>query len=104
MSNIDNKEVEGIEIKKYNQFRYDFEDYMIKYVIPDVVAHQLAQAYYRDCLSKISLKRHYTCMSDVFNIFPQLEDVKDDIIDILKMKYDLTIIREDPLMIDKWRK
>ena len=72
MSNIDNKEVEGIEIKKYNQFRYDFEDYMIKYVIPDVVAHQLAQAYYRGCLSKISLKRHYTCMSDVFNIFNQM--------------------------------
>ena len=88
---------------KYDQFQEDFEEYMINYVIPDIVAYQLAQAHYRKCLSNISLKRHYNSMSDVISIFPKLEAVKNNIIKILNIKYNLTIINEDPLVINKWK-
>lgn len=89
--------------KRYDQYQKDFEKYLIKYVVPDIVAYQISQAHYRNCLSKISLKRHYSAMSDIINIFPKLEVVKKDIIKILNIKYNLTIINEDPLIIDKWK-
>ena len=89
--------------KNYDQFQNDFVGYMCDYVIPDVVAYQLAQAHYRNCLTKTSFKRHYTSMSDVINIFPSFEDTKHKIIKILKIKYNLTIYNEDPLILGKWR-
>lgn len=89
--------------KRYDQYQKDFEKYLVNYVVPDIVACQIAQSHYRNCLSKISLKRHYSAMSDIINIFPKLEVVKKDIIKILNIKYNLTIINEDPLIIDKWK-
>lgn len=89
--------------KRYDQYQKDFEKYLINYVVPDIVAYQISQSYYRRCLSSISLKRHYSAMSDIINIFPKLEVVKKDIIKILNIKYNLTIINEDPLIIDKWK-
>ena len=77
--------------------------YRNNYVVPDIVAYQIAQSHYRNCLSRISLQRHYSVMSDIINIFPKLEVVKKDIIKILNIKYNLTIINEDPLIIDKWK-
>ena len=88
--------------KRYDQYQKDFEKYLIN-VVPDIVAYQISQAHYRNCLSRISLKRHYSAMSDIINIFPKLEVVKKDIIKILNIKYNLTIINEDPLIIDKWK-
>ena len=89
--------------KRYDQYQKDFEKYLINYVVPDIVAYQLAQTHYRNCLSSISLQRHYNSMSDVINIFPKLEEVKNIIIKILNIKYNLTIINEEPLVIDKWK-
>lgn len=89
--------------KRYNQFQDDFETYMINYIIPNIVAYQIAQSHYRSCLSKISFERHYNSMSDIINVFPKLEVVKNNIKIILNIKYDLTIVNEEPLVIDKWK-
>lgn len=101
MNNVKN-EVDNFN-KNYNQYQIDFEDYVRKFIIPDIVAYQIAQAYFKKCLSNISLKRHYTCMSDVINISANLEDIKYIIIEILHFKYNLTIVKEDPLIIENWR-
>ena len=39
----------------------------------------------------------------VFNVFPELDYIKETIIELLKVKYNLIIVNENPLILDKWR-
>ena len=90
-------------IKKDFELEQDFENYFCKYIVPEVVSYRLANFYYRNCLENISLKRYYVSITNVFNIFPALDDIKNLIKEILELKYNLTIKNEDPLIINTWR-
>lgn len=90
-------------IKKDFELEQDFENYFCKYIVPEVVSYRLANFYYRNCLENISLKRYYVSITNVFNIFPDLDDIKNLIKEILELKYNLTIKNEDPLIINTWR-
>ena len=90
-------------IKKDFELEQDFETYFCKYIVPEIVSYRLANFYYRNCLENISLKRYYVSITNVFNIFPDLDDIKNLIKEILELKYNLTIKTEDPLIINTWR-
>ena len=90
-------------IKKDFELEQDFENYFCKYIVPEVVSYRLANFYYRNCLENISLKRYYVSITNVFNIFPDLDDIKNLIKEILELKYNLTINNQDPLIINTWR-
>ena len=90
-------------IKKDFELEQDFENYFCKYIVPEIVSYRLANFYYRNCLENISLKRYYVSITNVFNIFPDLDDIKNLIKEILELKYNLTIKNEDPLIINTWR-
>lgn len=90
-------------IKKDFELEQDFENYFCKYIVPEVVSYRLANFYYRNCLENISLKRYYVSITNIFNIFPDLDDIKNLIKEILELKYNLTIKTEDPLIINTWR-
>ena len=90
-------------IKKDFELEQDFENYFWKYIVHEVVSYRLANFYYRNCLENISLKRYYVSITNVFNIFPDLDDIKNLIKEILELKYNLTIKNEDPLIINTWR-
>ena len=89
--------------KKDFELEQDFENYFCKYIVPEIVSYRLANFYYRNCLENISLKRYYVSITNVFNIFPDLDDIKNLIKEILELKYNLTIKNEDPLIINTWR-
>ena len=90
-------------IKKDFELEQDFENYFCKYIVPEVVSYRLANFYYRNCLENISLKRYYVSITNIFNILPDLDDIKNLIKEILELKYNLTIKTEDPLIINTWR-
>ena len=90
-------------IKKDFELEQDFETYFCKYIVPEIVSYRLANFYYRNCLENISLKRYYVSITNIFNIFPDLDDIKNLIKEILELKYNLTIKNEDPLIINTWR-
>lgn len=90
-------------IKKDFELEQAFENYFCKYIVPEVVSYRLANFYYRNCLENISLKRYYVSITNIFNIFPDLDDIKNLIKEILELKYNLTIKTEDPLIINTWR-
>ena len=103
--NEDDKDITDEEFERlYAPFFNNADMYMIKYVIPEVISFQLANYYYRGCLDKSesSLLLHYSSMIDLFNISPTLEETREDIERLLKIKYNLKIISEDPLRFDKW--
>lgn len=81
----------------------NFNDYMTRYIIPEVFAFQLANLYYRNCLGNATLEQHFNSMCDVFNGFSDsMNIIVPTTKDILRIKYHLKIVTEKPVKIRKW--
>lgn len=93
---ITDKEFEEILLPFYN----NFNNYMIKYIIPNTIAFYLANAYFRDCLSDCSIYNHINSAIDVFNINCDISILIPSIKEILKVKYNLIITNINPLIIN----
>ena len=63
MSDITDKEFEKLYLPFYN----NVNNYLNKYVIPDLVAFYLENAYSRHCLSECNLINHINSAVDIFN-------------------------------------
>ena len=80
----------------------NLNNFMVKYVVPEVVAFQLANSYYRGCLCSATFLQHYNSMNDIILVYPSLDEVKEPIVELLKIKYNLKVVNESPLILDKW--
>lgn len=90
--------------KCFIPYNKNFHNYMIKYIVPEVFAFQLANSHFRECLCNASLEQHYHTMCDVFNGFQDsLSQVKDSTIQLLEIKYNLTIKKDMPLELKKYQ-
>ena len=89
-------------IKKYLPFYYNFNDYMIRYVIPDAVAFYIANSYSRGCLVDSKLYNHINSAVDIFNCRCDVDIILPSIEKILNIKYNLKIIGRNPLKLEKY--
>ena len=96
---INNQEWE----KLYLPYCDNLNKYLISFVLPQVIVFQLANAHYRGCLSKSTLEQHFNSMRNIFNVMLSLNDIKVDMVEILKIKYNLKITNEKPLVLEKWK-
>ncbi len=94
---IEDKELE----QRYAEFYKNYDLYMIKYVIPEVFASQLASCYYRDLIIGDDLRIYIGSISDAFNISFNFADIRKDVEDILRIKYNLLITNDRPLVMKK---
>ena len=81
----------------------NLNNYVIKYVIPEVFCFTLANSFSRGALCEASLIQHYNSMTDVVLITTDIESIRPLIDDILHIKYNLTITNENPLVLEKWQ-
>lgn len=95
---ITRKEIETFSIP----FNKNLNEYMVKYVIPEVIAFQLSNMYYRGFIRNSSLEQYYNGLVNVCTFKPRLEEVKEDIIELLTIKYNLKVENEDPLVLKKY--
>ena len=97
---------EDITDKEFEEFLLpfykNFNDYIIRFVIPDTVAFYLANGYFRNCLSNCSLINHINSASDIFNIQCDINKLIPEIEVILKIKYNLLITNNNPLKLFKY--
>ena len=93
---ITDEEFEKIWLPFYN----NFNDYMFEFVIPETVAFYLANGYSRNCLSNCPLKDHINSAIDVFNIICDANKLLPEIKKILRIKYNLKIVKINPLKIE----
>lgn len=98
MSDITDKEFEKIYLPFYN----NINDYLNNYVIPDLVAFYLANAYSRDCLSECNLINHINSAIDVFNVKCDIDKLIPSIKKILRIKYNLKIVKNNPMILKKY--
>ena len=92
---ITDKEFEEILLPFYN----NYNEYLIKFVIPDAIAFYLANGYARNCLSDCPLIYHINSALDIFNVRCNVDELMPEIELVLKIKYNLKIAKNNPLKL-----
>ena len=83
-----------------NKFVLDCERYIEENIAAPYIAFYLARGYELDILGISSFKQHFISAADVFNSdFENTDKVIADMKQILKEKYKLEIIEENPLKL-----
>lgn len=94
---ITDKEFEEILLPFYN----NYNEYLINFVIPEAVAFYLANGHTRNCLSDCPLINHINSAIDIFNVRCNIDKLIPKIELILRIKYNLKIIKNNPLKLMK---
>lgn len=89
--------------KVIDPFYKNFDEYIITYVMPEVIAFYIASSFSRNAMWKATFYQHYNSAKDTFNIGDDedYDKVRAKVIKLLRMKYSLEIISEDPLDFKK---
>ncbi len=95
---ISDKELDTI----INPFYDNYHEFIIDYVMPEVIAYYIANSYYRNAMYEGSFLQHYNSAKDLINMFGENEEkVKSEVFKLLRVKYALIITNENPLEIKK---
>ena len=79
-------------------FYDNFDEYVITYVMSETIAFYIASSYYRNAMWEATFFQHYNSAKDIFNIDEKdYKKIKTEVIKLLRIKYSLEIISEDPL-------
>ena len=97
------EDISDEELEKIiNPFYDNYHEYIITYVMPEVIAFYIASSYSRNAMWEATFYQHYNSAKDLINMFGENEEkVKAEVIKLLRMKYSLEIISEDPLDFKK---
>ncbi len=82
----------------FNNYSEDIQEF----IVPEAIAFYLANGYIRNCLSSCHLRNHINSAIDVFNINCNTDKILSEIKKILRIKYNLKIVRNNPLKIEKF--
>ena len=84
--------------KVINPFYDNYHTFVEEYIMPEVIAYYLANSFYRNAMWEATFLQHFNSASDMFNLISEnYEKTKVEVIKLLKLKYALEIISEDPL-------
>ena len=92
---ISNEECKNV----IDPFYDNFDEYVVTYIMPEVIAFYIASSFYRNAMWEATFLQHFNSAKDIFNISDDedYDKVKAEVIKLLRMKYSLEIICEDPL-------
>ncbi len=99
-----NEDISHEELEKViNPFYDNYHEYIITYVMPEVIAFYIASSYSRNAIWEATFYQYYNSAKDIFNISDDEDynSIKAEIIKLLRTKYSLEIINEDPLNLKK---
>lgn len=95
---ITDEEFERLIIPFYD----NYSAYLINFVIPDSIAFYLANGHNRNCLSDCPLINHINSAIDIFNVRCDIDKLVPFIKKILRIKYNLRIVNDNPLILKKF--
>ena len=74
--------------------------FLESYIIPEIVAFYIANSFYREAMCEGSFEQFFNSALDIFNFNDvSFEKVKEEIVKLLKIKYAVKIIDEDPFIL-----
>ena len=84
--------------KVIDPFYENYDSYLEEYVIPEVIAFYIASSFYRNAMWEATFLQHFNSASDMFNLVSKnYKKTKAEVVKLLRLKYALEIISEDPL-------
>ena len=84
--------------KIIDPFYDNYHTFVEEYVIPEVIAYYLANSFYRNAMWEATFLQHFNSASDMFNLVSKnYKKTKTEVIKLLRLKYALEVISEDPL-------
>ena len=84
--------------KIIDPFYDNYHTFVEEYVMPEVIAYYLANSFYRNAMWEATFLQHFNSASDMFNLVSKnYKRTKSEVIKLLRLKYALEIISEDPL-------
>ncbi|MGN1324338.1 MAG: hypothetical protein ACI4VR_03985 [Bacilli bacterium] len=84
--------------KVIDPFYDNYNSYLEEYVVPEVIAFYIASTFYRNAMWEATFEQHFNSASDTFNLIcKNYKKMKAGVIKLLRLKYSLEIISEDPL-------
>ena len=94
-----NEDISDEECEKViNPFYDNYHTFIEEYIMPEVIAYYLANSFYRNAMWEATFLQHFNSASDMFNLIGEnYEKTKTEVIKLLRLKYALEIISEDPL-------
>ena len=98
MCDITDEEFERI----YLPVCINYDNYLKEFVIPDVVAFYIADNFYKKVLSRAPLYNHINSAVDIFNVRCDMYKLIPSIKKILRIKYNLRIVKDNPLILKKF--
>ncbi len=92
--------MENVE-ERFSRYYDNYDLFMKKYVVPEVYARQLAVYYYENLIGYETLYQYAGSIGNAFNVSYGFEDIRKEIEEILRIKYDLKITKDEPLIMEK---
>lgn len=81
-------------------FNDNYNEFLENYIMHEVIVFYIANSFYRDAIWKDSFKQHYNSAADIINFFNEVyEKAKSEVIKLLKTKYALEVISQEPLIL-----
>lgn len=88
--------------RRYLSVLTNYDNYLKEFIIPDVVAFYIADSFYKKVLPKAPLYNHINSATDVFYISLDIYKLIPSIKKILRIKYNLKIVNDDPMILKKF--
>ncbi len=86
--------------KIIDPFYDNYHTFVEEYVMPEVIAYYLANSFYRNAMWEATFFQHFNSASDMFNLVSKnYKKTKAEVIKLLRLKYALEVISEDPLIL-----
>lgn len=83
-------------------FLEDYDNFIYSYIMPEIIAYYIANAYNRNSMYAGTFNQHYNSAKDMLNLFNEdYEIVKAEVYKLLKIKYALLVINENPLELKR---
>lgn len=74
--------------KVINPFYDNYHEYIITYVMPEVIAFYIASSYSRNAMWEATFYQHYNFAKDMLNLFKEdYKIVKTKVFELLKISY-----------------
>ncbi len=89
-------------IKVLKPFVDNYDEYLECYILPEVISYYIANAYYRHAMYETTWMQEFNSARDILNITEINEvNVSTEVGKLLRIKYALEVISEDPLTFKK---
>ena len=95
---ISDKEFEAV----LKPFLDDYDNFIYSYVMPEIIAYYIANAFNRNSMYSGTFNQHYNSAKYMLNLFNEdYEIVKAEVFKLLKIKYALLVVNENPLELKR---